>query len=98
MTEQAPYRLYLREDQIPTQWYNLRADMPEKPEPIRLPNGAVATPEDLAPVFCDELVRQELDDDTAYFDIPEPVEDAVTFAGNSLIKARQLAEATGLVV
>ena len=73
MTEQAPHRLYLREDQIPTQWYNLRADMPEKPEPIRLPNGQVAAPEDLAPVFCDELVRQELDDDTAYVDIPEPV-------------------------
>ena len=73
MTEQAPHRLYLREDQIPTQWYNLRADMPEKPEPIRLPNGQVARPEDLASVFCDELVRQELDDDTAYVDIPEPV-------------------------
>ena len=53
MTEQAPHRLYLREDQIPTQWYNLRADMPEKPEPIRLPNGQVARPEDLASVFCD---------------------------------------------
>ena len=40
MTENAPHRLYLREDQIPARWYNLRADMPEKPEPIRLPNGA----------------------------------------------------------
>ena len=39
MAEQAPYRLYLRQDQIPTQWYNLRADMPEPPEPMRLPNG-----------------------------------------------------------
>lgn len=37
--EEIPYRLYLREDQIPTQWYNLRADMPEPPEPLRLPNG-----------------------------------------------------------
>ena len=75
MTEQesSPYRLYLREDQIPTQWYNLRADMPEKPDPIRLPNGAVATHADLAPVFCDALVDQELDDDTAYFDIPDGV-------------------------
>ena len=65
---QAPYRLYLREDQIPTQWYNLRADMPEPPEPMRLPNGQVATFDDIRPVFCDELVRQELDDTTAYFD------------------------------
>ena len=53
-----PYRLYLREDQIPQQWYNVRADMPEKPEPMRLPNGAVAEFEHITPVFCDELVRQ----------------------------------------
>lgn len=65
-----PYRLYLREDQIPTQYYNVRADMPEKPEPMRLPNGKAATFEDIRPVFCDELVRQELDDDTRYIDIP----------------------------
>ena len=73
MAEQAPYRLYLRQDQIPTQWYNLRADMPEPPEPMRLPNGNIATPVDIAPVFCDELVKQELDDETAYVDIPEAV-------------------------
>lgn len=72
-TETSPYRLYLREDQIPTQWYNLRADMPEPPDPMRLPNGAVATAADISPVFCDALVEQELDDNTAYFDIPEPV-------------------------
>lgn len=68
-----PYRLYLTEDQIPKAWYNLRADMPEKPEPMRLPNGAVATKQDIAPVFADALIDQELDDDTPYFDIPEPV-------------------------
>lgn len=50
-----PYRLYLTEDQIPKAWYNLRADMPEKPEPMRLPNGAVATKPDIAPVFADAL-------------------------------------------
>lgn len=68
-----PYRLYLTEDQIPKAWYNLRADMPEKPEPMRLPNGAVATKPDIAPVFADGLIDQELDDDTPYFNIPEPV-------------------------
>lgn len=68
-----PYRLYLTEDQIPKAWYNLRADMPEKPEPMRLPNGAVATKPDIAPVFADALIDQELDDDTPYFDIPESV-------------------------
>ncbi len=69
----APYRLYLREDQIPTQWYNLRADMPEPPEPMRLANGKIAEVSDISPVFCDALVEQELDDKTAYFDIPEGV-------------------------
>ncbi len=73
MTTAIPHRLYLREEQIPTQWYNLRADMPEAPDPMRLPDGAVASPADIAPVFCDELVAQELDDKTPYFDIPEPV-------------------------
>ena len=96
MTENAPHRLYLREDQIPAQWYNLRADMPEKPEPIRLPNGAVATPEDLAPVFCDELVRQELDDDTAYFDIPEPVREMYRiYRPSPLCRAYNLERALG---
>ena len=75
MENAVPHRLYLKEDQIPTQWYNLRADMPEPPDPMRLPNGAVAQPEDIAPVFCDELVSQELDDTTAYRDIPEPVQE-----------------------
>ena len=73
MTGTTPYRTYLGESQIPTAWYNLRADMPEKPEPMRLPNGAVATHEDLAPVFADALIDQELDDDTAYVEIPAPV-------------------------
>ena len=72
-TNANPYRLYLRENQIPTAWYNLRADMPEKPEPMRLPNGKIATHEDLASVFADALVDQELDDNTALIDIPDPV-------------------------
>ncbi len=72
-TEQAPYRLYLKQEQIPTQWYNLRADMPEPPDPMRLPDGTIAKPEHITAVFCDELAKQELDDKTPYFDIPEPV-------------------------
>lgn len=72
-TKEIPYRIYLDESEIPTAWYNLRADMPEKPDPMRLPNGAVATVKDIAPVFCEELCKQELDDDTAYVEIPEAV-------------------------
>ena len=97
MTEHdVPYRLYLREDQIPTQWYNLRADMPEKPDPIRLPNGAVATHADLAPVFCDALVDQELDDETPYFDIPEGVMEMYrVYRPSPLCRAYNLEEALG---
>ena len=96
MTEQAPYRLYLREDQIPTQWYNLRADMPEKPEPLRLPDGRVAEAADLAPVFCDELVRQELDDATPCFDIPDPVREMYRiYRPSPLCRAYNLERALG---
>ena len=97
MTEHdVPYRLYLREDQIPTQWYNLRADMPEKPDPIRLPNGAIATHADLAPVFCDALVDQELDDETPYFDIPEGVMEMYrVYRPSPLCRAYNLEEALG---
>ncbi|RNL42594.1 TrpB-like pyridoxal phosphate-dependent enzyme [Paraeggerthella hongkongensis] len=96
MTEQAPYRLYLREDQIPTQWYNLRADMPEKPEPLRLPDGRVAEAADLAPVFCDELVRQELDDAAPYFDIPDPVREMYRiYRPSPLCRAYNLERALG---
>ena len=91
-----PYRVYLSEDQIPRQWYNLRADMPEKPEPMRLPNGKVATKEDIAPVFADKLIDQELDDDTPYFDIPEPVlEMYKVYRPSPLCRAYNLERALG---
>ncbi len=89
-----PYRLYLREDQIPTAWYNLRADMPTPPEPMRLPNGEVARPEDIAPVFADELVRQELDNTTRYVPIPEPVMEMYrVYRPSPLIRAYNLERA-----
>ena len=91
-----PYRLYLRQDQIPTQWYNLRADMPEPPEPMRLPNGKVAEAADIAPVFCDALVAQELDDTTAYFDIPEGVQEMYkVYRPSPLCRAYNLERALG---
>ena len=66
MSEQTiPYKIYLAEDEIPKQWYNLRADMKNKPAPLL--NPATLKPmgfDDLRPVFCDELVKQELDEDT----------------------------------
>ena len=74
MEKNIPYKIYLSEDEIPTQWYNMRADMKNKPAPLISPaDGHVLTIEDMNPVFCEELNKQELDDTTAYFDIPAPV-------------------------
>ncbi|MCR5845831.1 MAG: TrpB-like pyridoxal phosphate-dependent enzyme [bacterium] len=96
MAEKQPYRIYLNEDQIPTQWYNVRADMPVKPAPMRLPNGVVAEFEHITPVFCDELVRQELDDDTAYFDIPDGVREMYkVYRPSPLCRAYNLEKALG---
>jgi len=96
MTEKNPYRIYLSEDQIPTQYYNLRADMVTKPEPMRLPNGIVAEFEHLTPVFADELVRQELDDTTAYIDIPEGIREMYkVYRPSPLCRAYNLEQALG---
>ncbi len=76
MNNKIPHRIYLTEDQIPTQWYNLRADMKEKPEPMLNPaTGKPVTEEDLYPVFCQELAHQELDSTTPYIDIPGQILD-----------------------
>ncbi len=71
-----PYKIYLSEKELPTHWYNLRADMEHKPAPLLHPGThKPMTFEDLQPVFCDELIRQELDDTTAYFEIPTEIRD-----------------------
>ena len=67
-----PYKIYLNEKELPKAWYNVRADMKQKPAPLLNPaTHAPMTAQDLAPVFCAELIAQELDDDTAYFEITE---------------------------
>ncbi len=74
MSEKIPYKIYLSEDEMPKQWYNLRADMINKPAPLLNPQThEKMTFKDLQPVFCDELIKQELDDTTPYFDIPEDI-------------------------
>lgn len=78
MTEKKtiPYKIYLEEQEMPKQWYNVRADMKNKPAPLLNPNTfKPITAEELSAVFCDELVKQELDDTTAYFDIPQEILD-----------------------
>ena len=69
-----PYKIYLEENEIPTQWYNVRADMKTKPAPLINPGtGKPLTLEDLNPIFCEDLNKQELDNETPYFDIPEEI-------------------------
>ena len=74
MNDKIPYKIYLSEDEIPKQWYNVRADMKVKPAPLLNPaNGQPLKPEELEPIFCKELIRQEVDNDTKWIDIPEEV-------------------------
>ena len=71
-----PYKIYLDENEMPKAWYNVRADMKNTPAPLLNPGTLQPmTAEELAPVFCEELVRQELDDDTAYIPIPEEIQE-----------------------
>lgn len=74
MNEKIPYKIYLEESELPKQWYNVRADMKNKPAPLLNPATLKPmTAEELSAVFCDELVKQELDDTTPYFDIPDEI-------------------------
>ncbi len=71
-----PYKIYLEENEIPKKWYNMRADMKNKPAPLLNPGTLKPmTAEELAPVFCEELVAQELNNTDAYIDIPEEIQD-----------------------
>ncbi|MDD3205868.1 MAG: TrpB-like pyridoxal phosphate-dependent enzyme [Lachnospiraceae bacterium] len=73
-SKEIPYKIYLEENEMPTQWYNVRADMKKKPAPLLNPGTLKPmTFADLQPVFCDELVKQELDDTHAYIDIPQEI-------------------------
>ncbi|MDR0730123.1 MAG: hypothetical protein LBF63_00515 [Treponema sp.] len=76
MAAKIPTRLYLSEEEIPKYWYNIRADMKEKPDPILHPGTLKPVrAEDLEPVFCKEPVRQELDEDTRLIPIPEGIQE-----------------------
>ena len=74
--EKIPYKIYLTEDEMPKNWYNVRANMKTKPAPLLNPaTGAPMGFDDLRPVFCDELIRQELDNDTREIPIPQEIRD-----------------------
>lgn len=92
-----PHRLYLSEDQMPKQWYNLRADMKEQPDPLINPaTMKPAVEEDLYPVFCKKLAHQEMDAETRYIDIPEEVQEMYKiYRPSPLIRAYNLEKALG---
>lgn len=73
---EVPYKIYLDESEMPKAWYNVRADMKNKPAPLLNPNTKEPlTAKELGAVFCDELVKQELDDTNAYIEIPKEIRD-----------------------
>ena len=92
-----PYKIYLTEDELPKAWYNLRADMKNKPAPLLNPGThEPMKAEELAPVFCEELIKQELDNDTAYFEIPEEIYNFYKmYRPSPLVRAYCLEEALG---
>lgn len=76
MEQKVPYKIYLSENEIPQAWYNVRADMKRKPAPLLNPGTLQPmTLDELKGVFCEELCRQELDNDTALFPIPQEIRD-----------------------
>lgn len=74
--KEVPYKIYLEEHEMPKEWYNVRADMKNKPAPLLNPGThQPMTAAELSGVFCEDLVAQELDNDTAYFKIPDEIVD-----------------------
>ena len=95
--DQIPYKIYLSENELPQAWYNVRADMKNKPAPLLNPGTLKPmTFEELRPVFCDELVKQELDDVNALIPIPEPILNFYKmYRPSPLVRARFLEKALG---
>ncbi len=95
--EKIPYKIYLDESEMPKAWYNLRADMVNKPAPLL--NPATHQPmkaEELAGVFCEELIAQELDNDTPFFEIPEEIRNFYKmYRPSPLVRAYCLEEKLG---
>jgi len=95
--QQIPYKVYLTEDEIPQAWYNIRADMKTDHRPILNPGTLQPmTAEELSPVFCDELIKQELNDKDRFIEIPAPIRDFYKmYRPSPLVRAYCLEEALG---
>ena len=97
MEKNVPYKIYLAENEIPQAWYNVRADMKNKPAPLLNPGTLQPmTLDELKGVFCEELCRQELDNDTALFPIPQEIRDFYKmYRPSPLVRAYFLEKALG---
>ncbi len=97
MSQEIPYKIYLEENEMPKYWYNLRADMINKPAPLLNPGTLKPmTAEELSAVFCDELVKQELDNETRFIEIPEEIRDFYKmFRPSPLVRAYCLEKKLG---
>ncbi|MBR4703672.1 MAG: pyridoxal-phosphate dependent enzyme, partial [Oscillospiraceae bacterium] len=95
--EKIPYKTYLTEDELPKAWYNLRSAMKTKPAPLLNPGThQPMKAEELAGVFCEDLIAQELDNDTEYFQIPQEVYDFYKmYRPSPLVRAYFLEKALG---
>ncbi len=94
---EVPYKIYLNENEMPKTWYNMRADMKQKPAPLLNPGTLQPMKaEELEAVFCKELIAQELDNDTPYFKIPEEIIDFYKmYRPSPLVRAYCLEEKLG---
>ena len=92
-----PYKIYLEENELPRQWYNVRADMKNKPAPLLNPaTHQPATLDELSAVFCRELAEQELNEKDAYIDIPQEIIDFYKmYRPSPLVRAYCLEKALG---
>ena len=97
MAKEIPYKIYLEESEMPTAWYNVRADMKKKPAPLLNPGThQPMTAEELSGVFCEELVAQELDNDNAFIEIPKEIRDFYKmYRPSPLVRAYCLEEKLG---
>ena len=97
MSKEIPYKIYLEESEMPRQWYNVRADMKNKPAPLLNPaTHQPMTIDELSTVFCRELAEQELDDKTPYIDIPQEILDFYKmYRPSPLVRAYCLEKALG---
>ena len=96
-SQKVPYKIYLSEEEIPKAWYNVRADMKTDHRPILHPaTMQPVTTEDLSPIFCEELAKQELNDKDRFIEIPEEIREFYKmYRPSPLIRAYCLEEALG---